>query len=189
MKGHFAAYSPDGKYFATVIADGTVKFWDAALGKEIPIPNQIDAGIGVDFSPDGSRLATIVSGDLPKIWDAKTGKELMTFRGHTDFVGFASFSPDGAHLLTASDDGTARVWDISTGREILKLADHPGWVWDAIFSPMESGLQQPAEIQPIFGMPIRAGNYLRWLDIRTTFIALRSVQTAHAWLPPAWTET
>jgi len=135
MKGHFATYSPDGKQIATVIADGTVETWDARTGKEIPRSNQIDAGIGVDFSPDGSRLATIVSGNLPKIWDAKTGKELMTFTGHTDFVGFASFSPDGTRLLTASDDGTTRVWDTSTGTEILKLADHPGWVWNASFSP------------------------------------------------------
>lgn len=137
VKGHFATYSPDGKSIATVIADGTVKMWDAAIGKEIPRPNQIDAGIGVDFSPDGSLLATVASGDLPKVWDAKTGKELMTFTGHTDFVGFASFSPDGTRLLTASDDATARIWDIHTGREILKLADHAGWVWYASFSPDE----------------------------------------------------
>ncbi len=135
VKGHFATYNPDGKYIATVIADGTVKMWDAATGKEISITNQIDAGIGVGFSPDGSRLATVVSEDLPKIWDTKTGKELLSFAGHTDFVGPASFGPDGSRLLTASDDGTARVWDTSTGKEILKLADHQGWVWDASFSP------------------------------------------------------
>jgi WD40 repeat protein/transcriptional regulator with XRE-family HTH domain len=135
MKGHFATYSPDGNSIATVIADGTVKMWDAEIGTEIPRSNQIDAGIAVDFSPDGSRLATVVSGDLPKVWDAKSGKELMSFAGHTDFVGFASFSPNGTRLLTASDDGTARIWDISTGKEIFKLADHMGWVWNASFSP------------------------------------------------------
>jgi len=135
MNGHFATYSPDGKHILTVITDSTVKMWDTATGKEIQIPGQIDAGLGVAFSPDGSRLATIVSGDLPKIWDARTGKELASFPGHAGFVGFVSFDPNGTRLLTASDDGTARVWDAVTGEQLLNLSDHQGWVLAAAFSP------------------------------------------------------
>src|SRR5688572_1980838 len=135
LNGHFATYSPDGRRIATVIADGTVKMWDATSGKEIHLPNQIDAGVGVTFSQDGSRLATIVLEDLPKVWDARTGKELVSFQGHTDYVGTASFDPSGTRLLTASDDGTARVWNATTGEQLLNLSEHQGWVWTAIFSP------------------------------------------------------
>jgi WD40 repeat protein/basic membrane lipoprotein Med (substrate-binding protein (PBP1-ABC) superfamily) len=135
LNGHSATYSPDGKYIATIIADHTVKMWDAATGKEIHLPNQIDADIGIVFSRDGSRLATVVSGNLPKIWNTRTGKELASFPGHTDLVGSVSFNPSGTRLLTASDDGTARVWNTTTGKQLLSLSDHPGWVWTAVFSP------------------------------------------------------
>ncbi len=135
LNGHSATYTSDGKRIATVIADGTVKMWDASTGEEIHVPNQMDAGFGVAFSPDGLHLATVVSGDLPKVWNAGTGKELVSFPGHTDFVGTASFNPSGTRLLTASDDGTARVWNATTGEQLLSLSDHQAWVWTAVFSP------------------------------------------------------
>jgi len=124
-------------------------------GEEIPLPNQVDAMIGVAFSPDGSRIATITSGLLPKVWDAKTGKELVAFPGHTDVVLFAFFSPSGARLLTISVDGTARVWNAYTGEELLKLSEHQGMVWNGSFSP--DGKRSPRsgarmEIMRISGM-------------------------------------
>jgi WD40 repeat protein/basic membrane lipoprotein Med (substrate-binding protein (PBP1-ABC) superfamily)/transcriptional regulator with XRE-family HTH domain len=135
MEGHYAVYSPDGKQIASVVADGTVRLWDAGTGEELPLPNQVDATIGVAYSPDGSRIATITSGLLPKVWDARTGEELVAFAGHTDFVPFAYFGPDGTRLLTISDDGSARVWNAYTGEELLSLSRHLGTAPNASFSP------------------------------------------------------
>ncbi|RPJ20454.1 MAG: WD40 repeat domain-containing protein, partial [Chloroflexi bacterium] len=133
MDGHCAIYSPDGKRIASVVADGTVKMWDALNGKEILIPNQITATICVFFSPDGLYLVTGSNDGTLRIWNAKTGQEQVTFQGHTGFVPFAFFSPDGRRLLSVSDDGTARLWNARTGEELRLLSDDQ--VWSAAFSP------------------------------------------------------
>jgi WD40 repeat protein len=46
---------------------------------------------------------------------------LLTFRGHTDAVGYVAFSPDGKRIASGGDDNSVNVWDAATGQEILTL--------------------------------------------------------------------
>jgi len=62
---HSVACAPDGKSLASAGADGTVRLWDVASGKEI----RTVAGHLVAYAPDGKTLAS-VQGTSILIWDA-----------------------------------------------------------------------------------------------------------------------
>ena len=108
------AYSPDGKQFASVSRDGTVRIWSATTGElllsmEGGAPNLWT----VAFSPDGKRIA---SGS--KVWDAATGKEEIALDASARIF---AFSPDGRRFAGESGQGaerSVRAWDTSTGQEL-----------------------------------------------------------------------
>jgi WD40 repeat protein len=131
------AVSPDGRYAATVSADGTAWIWDLATR----IARQqilLDTGEwesnawlnAADFSPDGSRLALAGSDGTVSIWGVSGGKQrfsnLLILRGHTNHVVDVQFSPDGKSLATASLDATARLWRVQTGATGTVRAAHKG---------------------------------------------------------------
>jgi WD40 repeat protein len=73
------AYSPNGQSLVTGSADTTVRFWDAADGREygMLVKGHKSAigfeGLAIAFSPDGTRLATASFDRTVKLW--KTTKE------------------------------------------------------------------------------------------------------------------
>src|SRR5262249_56584762 len=71
------ASAPDGKTVATAGADGTVRIWDLATGKQTLKLEQPSEAVGVVFSPDGTTLAAASAGQDGWLiaWDVATGKE------------------------------------------------------------------------------------------------------------------
>lgn len=132
------AFSPNGKYLATVSADCTVKVWNAQTQTSKPV---LHAGpftgriLHVAFSPDSRRLAFCGMNQTATVWDAVADKEVVTFRGHTDQVNWVCFSPDGRRVASASNDGTIKVWDAESGKEIETIRGHTRWVNGVVFSP------------------------------------------------------
>ena len=143
------AFSPDGNTLVSGGANGTIKLWDVATGRELSTfvghTNRINC---VAFSPDGK---TVVSGsggiysshdNTVKLWNVATGRELRTLVGHREPVNSVAFSPDGKSivsasggLLTGGEDKSIKLWDVATGRELYSLGGHLDDVRSVAFSP------------------------------------------------------
>lgn len=135
------AFSPDGRYLATVSADGRAMIRDLASGEKVvefnhrpTEPRGFNPGADqIVFSPDGTRLATVALDNVARLWDLR-GNLLTEFRGHTDIVNSVSFSPNGQFVATASRDRTAKLWDLQ-GNLITTLNGHADLVSSVAFSP------------------------------------------------------
>jgi WD40 repeat protein len=113
-----AAFSPDGKYIATV-RDARVRLWDSK-GNEINIQtdpideNTIDIISAVAFSPDSQYLAGKSSNKI-RLWNING--ELLKFQQDKgcklvgQFVGQVVFSPNGQYIATASNSNSVvKIW-------------------------------------------------------------------------------
>ena len=78
MRGHelpvrFAAFDPDGSRVVTASLDGTIRFWDAASGREIAVLREYQhRGYSAAFSPDGRDVVVAASDDkIARVWDVR----------------------------------------------------------------------------------------------------------------------
>jgi WD40 repeat protein len=154
-----AVFLPDGKQFATVSADGTLRLWDTAAAlkhhkaaedsngevKEAP-PKPVRSVTAhsryavtcLAVNADGTRLATGATDGTVKIWEAESLKQLASLAGaHLGGVKSVQFSPDGKQLASGGNDKTAKLWDIAKDKPttIHKLEGHEGPVNAVAFSP------------------------------------------------------
>jgi WD40 repeat protein len=117
---------PDGKTVASGSADGTIRFWDAATGKEL----HRFPGDRLALSPDGKSWASWDSSGKDtnkgkeskiRLRDLATGKQLREFiRPQDTYV--VAFSPDGRFLaaggLNEENVNQVTFWDVATGKEL-----------------------------------------------------------------------
>ncbi|MEH1845298.1 MAG: NB-ARC domain-containing protein [Nostoc sp.] len=130
------AFSHNRELLATGDANGEIRLWQVADGKQIlACQTYIGWVRSVAFSPDGKTLASGSDDKTVRCWDVSTGKCRLTLHGHEDFVRSVAFSPDGKTLASGSDDKTVRCWDVSTGKCRLTLHGHEDCVRSVAFSP------------------------------------------------------
>src|SRR5262249_5044241 len=107
-EGFDLAFQPGSQLLAIPNADGTIRIWDVAIGRETAaLRGHTGPVLAVAFSPDGRHLASAGDDRTVRIWDPAIGQELLRLKGHKEQVVGVAFSPDQGRLLaSASNDRT-----------------------------------------------------------------------------------
>jgi serine/threonine protein kinase/tetratricopeptide (TPR) repeat protein len=142
IRGHEAAVksvqvSPDGKTIASAGADGTLRLWSLATGKQSAVfRGSSSRHSRLAFSPDGRTLALLAHDGTLKLWDMTTGQELASAKTDSgDWVDLA-WSPDGKVLASISNHSPGvTLWDVTGGLK-QRLAQLPAYPATCLaFSP------------------------------------------------------
>jgi WD40 repeat protein len=173
------AFSPDGQRLASGGADGTIRVWEAATGREVVRLGQERPADQVriqcvSFSPDGRLLASAEKVGTPatdrvddrqvvRIWDTASGQQRVVCRGHVGRVMAVAFSPDGKQLASGGDNGMVRLWDTATGRTEHVLGGHAFDVNALAYHPTSPLLATGGGDSSVRMWDPRDGRYLRTL--------------------------
>jgi RNA polymerase sigma factor (sigma-70 family) len=119
FKVHFSA---GGKTLVSYGQENTLRFWEAATGKEVRASTGAQSWIGaVSFSPDGRLLASGSADGLIQLWDVGTRREVRRLE-HSGWLVGLPFSPDGRLLASASMfDPVMRIWEAGSGKEVRRI--------------------------------------------------------------------
>ena len=129
LRGHtslveWAAFSRDGRSFASGSWDRTVRLWDGATGDPIGVmTGHMDVVYSGCFSPDGLTLASASWDGTVRLWQVSTGQELMVLQGRNrGEIWSVAFAPDGKALAAGRSSRYAGsevlLWQGATARQI-----------------------------------------------------------------------
>ena len=111
--------SRDGRWIASVGADGFARRWNRALDASGPPVRHGGVALSIAISPEGTRVATIGDDQAAHVWDAGSGALLFSLV-HDSRVRAIGFSRDGRLIATGSRD-TVMLWDASIGQSVGQL--------------------------------------------------------------------
>lgn len=126
LEGHekpvtVAAWSLDGKRFASGDEGGVVRIWDVK-SKEL-----LHACAGhkgrltcLAWSADGKALASAGHDKTARVW-SPDGESQGTLEGHTSWIEAMAWSPNGKQLVTGGRDKNLVVWDVAGMSEAKKI--------------------------------------------------------------------
>jgi WD40 repeat protein len=140
-----AAYTPDGKHVITGGADGYLRWWDTATGKNVAnhTPGIAGVSLKVVISPDGKTLASWTPGGKEfRLWDTARGTNTQTFTTDKPVYSVA-FSSDGKTVASGggwwnAQQNTAelKLWDIASGKTLTTLpAEKHEMIYCVVFAP------------------------------------------------------
>jgi WD40 repeat protein len=111
-----AAFSPDGRMFATGSRDGTVGLWDMTTHHFWHILAGISTPVAsLAFSRDSHTLLVSRNNGNVDLWNL-TDDRFRTKVTSPLWEGVSAFSADGRTLATAGNDDQVHLWDTSSGQ-------------------------------------------------------------------------
>jgi WD40 repeat protein len=117
------AISPDGRYIASGLRDGTMRIHDLETRKFLRVlTGNRGRATAIAFSPDSALVASASFDKTVRVWNASDGRLVDTLAGHTDLVWSVAFFPDGRRIASGSDDSTIRVWMVGSGAPPVTVA-------------------------------------------------------------------
>ncbi len=119
--------------------------------------------LSVAFSPDGQLLATGDTDGEIRLYQVADGQQVLTFLGHSGWIGAIAFSPDSSTLVSGSEDQTVRLWDITTGLAKRTFKGHDNGLWSVTFSPDGHMLASGSADQTIRLWDVNTGSCLKIL--------------------------
>lgn len=138
------AYTPDGRTLAIGQANGAIRLWDVASGKEVRPTGGHQGGVtALAVAPDGKTLWSAAGDDSLRQWDLGTGKELRRL-ALPHGAGRAVFARDSTAVVFGAGDGTGNdndnlhLGDLAAGKEkrIFTAKNGSGGCW----APAGAGL-------------------------------------------------
>ncbi len=119
---------------AGACADGVVRVWDAADGRELAALTGHDGvATAVAFAPNGGTLYTGGTDRTVRAWDLVEGRAVV-WPGHAGAVLGLAVSPDGRAVASTGGSGDVRLWSAADGTA-RELRGHLLPVHAAAFSP------------------------------------------------------
>jgi WD40 repeat protein len=133
------ALSPDSKWIAGGLEDGTIFLWDLSDGglqRFLPPPlNDLWNIPSLAFSPDGGTLAVSLGWEKGiMLWDI-VEETWASFPATGSWSATSlTYTTDGGMLAAGMSDGTIQVWRYPDGETITSVG-HPDEVTRVMFSP------------------------------------------------------
>lgn len=125
IKGHPAAWSPDGNWIAYISPQGLVIVQPGALDRQLvlPVEGQLSS---IAFDPTSSRVTAVTSSGTMLTWDVLTGGLLWEVNAEGSLASIA-YTPDGQMLVGTGSDNQVYLWNAADGQQIRSLttADQP----------------------------------------------------------------
>ncbi|MBU49782.1 MAG: hypothetical protein CL920_13905, partial [Deltaproteobacteria bacterium] len=129
------AFSPDGKYLAAGLADGTIMLWTVSDHQSYATMTGHTAAVhALSFSDDSKLLASGAADNKVRLWDVASKAFLYSLDKHRGVVRGIDFDSTGGILASTSDDGFCYIWELKT-KTVIAQPSYAGKLRGVAFSP------------------------------------------------------
>jgi WD40 repeat protein len=108
------SFAPHGTTIAVGDASGSVGFWDAATGRQLPerLPGQTGPVLSLSFDPSGRRLMSTSTDGRIRLWDLATRTLIGVPLPGSQGDGWGTFFPNGKRLIAVFGSGAGVIWNV-----------------------------------------------------------------------------